>query len=516
MKKLNAKDLKLLFGLKHHSVDCDKFDIEDFRDIKDCSSKLLRLEEEGKKELESFPELMQDVYNGLYKQYPHLVKDWEIHKSKIFNRAIMKMVMESRRYKELHALSSMDQVSSAMGVEAFSEDLMEIIKEEKEKIQQAQDIADEAEKLAQALQAQQGDEDDEEGDGEKTEGGGPPEMTLEEAKQRLEDMIEDFEKNMSEDKQLQQKLNSSLEKVRNETVETSNMISQWGMGEDPEFSKKPYREKMELMNKLRNSNKLRKIAELVGRMQSLALTTQNQKVQRGFEEVYDVVLGNDVSRLLPQELMKLMMPEREQEFFKDFGEGRCLQYALKGKEKQARGAIVCAIDESGSMSGEPEIWAKSVAMALYAIAAKQKRNFFVIHFSGERNPKSLKVHEFPKTDPVNIEKMVEMAEYFIGGGTDFETPLTRARMCIEEEESYHKADVVFITDGECAVRDSWLKDFKAWKSKKAVSVYSILIDAYYNSDGSLKEFSDNVHNLKSLKTNNSSDEPILLDIFQNI
>lgn len=519
MKKLNAKDFKILIGTKQYSVDCDKWDIEDFSDIKDCSSKLLQLEEAGKKDLESFPELMQDVYNSIFKQFPHLVKDWEIHKSKIFNRAIMKIAMENRKLKEIRALSSSDPLASAMGVEVFSSELMNIIQEEKEKIKLAEEAAEAAEALEQALkEAQAAQEDgDEEGDddGKKAKGKGTPEMKLQEAKKFLEDKMKEFEEAMS-DKKLEQKMSSALEKTRNQTMETSELIAQWGIGNDPEVSKAPYREKMELMNKLQNSNKLRKVAELVGRMQALALTCQNQKVRRGFEEVFDVELGNDVGRLLPSELQKMVTPQREMEFFKDFAEGRCLQYALKGKEKQARGAIVCAIDESGSMSGEPDIWAKSVALSLYAIAQKQKRNFFVIHFSGHQNPKNMPVHSFPKGDPVNIKKMVSMAEHFIGGGTDFESPLTRAQMCIEEEENYHKADIVFITDGECAVRDDWLKKFKAWKAKKAVSVYSIVIDSYYNSSSTLKEFSDGVHNLKSLKTGKGNDEPILLDIFTNI
>lgn len=43
------------------------------------------------------------------------------------------------------------------------------------------------------------------------------------------------------------------------------------------------------------------------------------------------------------------------------------------------------------------------------------------------------------------------AETFLGGGTNFQMPLDEA-LRLMEENGFENADVVFITDGECACR----------------------------------------------------------------
>ena len=73
------------------------------------------------------------------------------------------------------------------------------------------------------------------------------------------------------------------------------------------------------------------------------------------------------------------------------------------------------MDESYSMDGQPEIWAKAVAMGLLEIAIAQKRDFAAIHFSGDSNPNNLHVDYFYKEQPYNIEKILAFCEYFDGG-----------------------------------------------------------------------------------------------------
>jgi uncharacterized protein with von Willebrand factor type A (vWA) domain len=519
MRKLSVEEERLLFGQDEYTINCDKWDVEDFSDVKSCSSDLLQLEESGKEVLETFPELMQDVYNDIYKAAPKLREDWEVKKEMLFNRAIMEQVHDHRRIKEIRTISTLDPMASSVGVHAFSGELMEILEEEKEKQKQFEDLMQAAQEYQDALEGDQEGEgaaqgkDGEDEDGEGVPGQSPENLTLQEAKKRLEDAHKDF-KNSFKTPEFQGKLGQALTRIKHQVIETNNMLQTWGLSGDDGFTKLGHREKMEWMEKLRHSNKLKKIAELAGRMTALAMSQQNQKVKRGSEEVYDVEMGNDLSRILPTELMKLQDLDREIEFLMNYQERRCLQYALKGKEKKARGPIVCCIDESGSMGGDSEIWSKGVALALYHIAARQKRSFFVIHFDHTDNPASLPVHAFPKNAAPNMMNMVEMAEMFMNGGTNFEAPLTRARQCIDDDGEYHKADIVFITDGECAVRDSWLKEFNKWKKEKGISLFSVLIDAGYNSDSSLKEFSSSIFKLSALT--GSSSEEIVMDIFAKV
>jgi uncharacterized protein with von Willebrand factor type A (vWA) domain len=92
---------------------------------------------------------------------------------------------------------------------------------------------------------------------------------------------------------------------------------------------------------------------------------------------------------------------------------------------------------------------------------------------------------------------LDLAEYFPGGGTDFQTPLDSALECLEQSR-FKKGDIVFITDGECQVSPEWADQFRQQKEKLGFSLFSILIDVGSSSLGTLKEFSDRITTIKQL------------------
>ena len=94
--------------------------------------------------------------------------------------------------------------------------------------------------------------------------------------------------------------------------------------------------------------------------------------------------------------------------------------------------------------------------------------------------------------------MIDLAEYFEGGGTNFETPLSAAQQKISTSNEYKKADIVMITDGESVVTDEWLKSFMLWKKDNDIKVYSVLVDLGYNFRSTLDEFSDKVHKVSRI------------------
>ena len=104
---------------------------------------------------------------------------------------------------------------------------------------------------------------------------------------------------------------------------------------------------------------------------------------------------------------------------------------------------------------------------------------------------------------------MDLAEYFPGGGTDFQKPLDAALECLQKSR-YKKGDVIFITDGECQVSADWSEHFRAEKEKLAFSLFSILIDVGPNSLGTVKEFSDRITTIKQLTTEGVRD--LFLDL----
>lgn len=260
--------------------------------------------------------------------------------------------------------------------------------------------------------------------------------------------------------------------------------------------------KREMANKLATNYKLQQIAKLAGRLRRIAAEKQRSKAEDACSEIKDIVQGDSIDRLLPSELLGLVEPELETMFYSKLLEKQLLQYELAGKEKAGQGPIIVCIDESGSMRGDRDVWAKAVALAMLDIARKQKRSFAVIHF-GSR---------VERVDIINknaeVENLVEMIDYFSGGGTNFEATLNQACDLIENE-GMKKADVVFITDGACEVSDLALAMFADTKRELEFSLYSIAIRCLNTS--TLDQISDKVFHLQDL-LDSSEVENILFSI----
>ena len=499
-----------------YSVKHDKFDLEAFEKTLSQSNTLDKNKAEGKKEYQQFPELLQDTFSALFKYNPELLKDYMIKPEFLLNREIMKQVFEAPKYKELRALTKLDEVNSTVGTEILSDELKEFVKQLKEQQQALQDLMDAMEKEAKA-QAQAGKEGE---DDENSEGGGEVEakerLTLEEAKKRLEEARKNFQESV-EKKEFQQDIHGLVNQAQNITQETNDFIEAWGLGTDENYSKRSYKEKMDLLHKLRNSPKLRQIAKLAGRYKKIAMQRQHQKIKKGTNEIYSIKQGKDLGKVLPSELMKLSDPVTEVLFYKDYVEGKTLQYETRSKAKQVKGPIVIAMDESYSMDGTPEIWAKAVGMGLLEIAIAQKRDFAAIHFSGGTDPKKLHVDYFYKEQPYNIEKILAFCEYFDGGGTFFEAPLERAKLLISEHQKFTTADIVFVTDGEAPIGDKFRDKFNEWVKDNKISVYSILINqGGYSSTASLKEFTKKENIFKLSDLSQDDQDGLAITIFDSI
>jgi uncharacterized protein with von Willebrand factor type A (vWA) domain len=93
---------------------------------------------------------------------------------------------------------------------------------------------------------------------------------------------------------------------------------------------------------------------------------------------------------------------------------------------------------------------------------------------------------------LGAKDLLEIAESRSGGGTDFERPLRRAVEMIERD-GLKKADIAFITDGDCAVSGEFLQWLAGKKKTLEFSVVGIMCDSGDRvSDATLKQFCDRV------------------------
>ena len=474
-----------------NSVKNDPFDIRHFERIRKSNPRILNTFEEGVEKYPQFEELQQDVFSSLYKYVPELVDSGRMELAWQLNRQVMESVMDSPKYKELRVLTRLDQLNATIGTEVLGEQVKDLV----------HDLQQEFEKQVQALQEAQEDlakaEKDAENSEEDEEGKAKQALDLDTAKKVLEDAMNKVQNQIN--KKQSREVGRALDNALSQTRQTSDLICNWGLDQDPQYQRLGHAEKIKLVNRLRNSEKLKKLALMAGRYKRLASIARHNKIKSGNNELYDTTLGDELSKILPNEQLKLVNPELELLFKKDYLDRQLQQYEYQGKTKQHKGPIVCCIDGSGSMAGSSEIWAKAVAISLLDIARSQNRNFFVIHFDSNWDTANLHTNSFPKNAPYNVAQVVDMAEYFPGGGTLFEPPLSLARQKIEEDVGYHKADIVFITDGCSTVRDTWLKEYLEWKALRAINIYSVLIDSSYNTDVAIQEFSDQIIMLDDLE-----------------
>ena len=505
MRNLNPKTVNLLENLRRgekYSINYDPFDLENFGKLKASTKELLEISDLGSKDYEPFPELMQDTYDALFKNNPDVTEEWKMRTDFLLNRGIMMKLVESARYKELRAMTQHDEVTSALGTEVMAKELIEWLKQAKEQVEAQQELA---KAVAGVLSA---------GTGDGTEAEANPLLTLEEAMRLYEEAKEKFDGTI-QDKAFSQGLERLTSRVKDTVQETSEMITNWGLDRTSTFTNLPVNEKLGLVERLLANDHLKEIARLAGRYRMMAMQVRRDKVKKGITENHSIIPGSDLSRVIPSELMKMKHPSTRKAFMSDFIEGKLLTYEIRGKDKKQKGPIIICIDESGSMTGLPDIWAKSVALALFEIARAQKRDFFVIHFSSQTSVDKLHTNEFLKDKPFDIEQMIDMAGYFEGGGTTFEPPLDLARQKIGDGKSWSKADIIFVTDGESAVAEEWYQDFNKWRKENKVKVYSILIDSGPNTSVVLKLFSDQVEKLSNLKTGMSKDI-LAVNIFGSI
>ena len=170
-----------------------------------------------------------------------------------------------------------------------------------------------------------------------------------------------------------------------------------------------------------------------------------------------------------------------------------MQYQLRGREKEGCGPLIVCIDESGTMSGNRDVWAKAVAIALLHVAQKQKRKFCMIHYDANVT----RIDKFEgKTHPLEI---IDAISHYTGGGTEFEEPLNVAFQMISggRDTGYKKADIVFITDGQARVSDKFLEVFNMGKKLTNFQVIGIVIDE--RDDAVVRSFSDKIVHVRGGK-----------------
>ncbi len=244
------------------------------------------------------------------------------------------------------------------------------------------------------------------------------------------------------------------------------------------------------MREVVRNPRLRMIALLFGRYRRLGLRERTLPAMRASQEVVDFIQGGDVARALAGELSSFAMEEREDLFYAKVVTHSLLIYELWRREEEPRAVYLC-IDNSGSMAGEKEVWAKASALALAHLALAEDRPVEVVLFGDAADP--LRVVAMHPTDDAStrLEKLLDVASYFLGGGTDFVKPLSHVLDTLEA--GHHTgSDLLFVSDGLCPIPEDFVRRFREAKARHDLRMTAVLIG---EEPFALSEISDTVHRL---------------------
>lgn len=230
-----------------------------------------------------------------------------------------------------------------------------------------------------------------------------------------------------------------------------------------------------------NNPTLVAVAQLYGKMDQHMRFERAKRVVGGQDEIVDITLGDDMRRVVNSELGLLGDPDTEDLFYAEYVAAELPIYSMVGEEHAGRGPIVLVCDESGSMGGERNVWAKAVALCLLNIARREKRDFAYVGFSGSGwNNDRRDVHSFlfPAKRPLDAQQIVDMAAHFYGGGTEYMLGLTEGVKVMDNAPDFKKADMVVVGDGDASygANDERLRSHL---EQKGVRIHGIGIGGHF-------------------------------------
>ncbi len=250
----------------------------------------------------------------------------------------------------------------------------------------------------------------------------------------------------------------------------------------------------ELLKTVRKSPILKDISKYLGRFREIFAQGKKNGYAYGRGEKYALELGRDLSRAITSEMSMLATEQTAPLFLQKYQRGQIKQYQRREPIYKGAGDIICCLDESGSTRGDAQAWGKAVAMTLLEIANDGGRKFALIHFSGSG---SFLTHIFLPTAYTSEQKL-QAAECFLDGGTDYQTPLQEA-MRLMTNEGFEQADIVFLTDGECALPKAFVEHLHQEQAQRQFKVTGILLDKGQGGmDFSLKPFCQNIYRTSEL------------------
>ena len=220
---------------------------------------------------------------------------------------------------------------------------------------------------------------------------------------------------------------------------------------------------------INNNESISELAKLLGRQSVSSREVEQEMIDRTVArsvfhpqpassgEVVGIEFSGDINRVVPSEMGRLEDPDTEMLFYSNLIEKKLLSYSYltqesylnsetlampTEKEKQDLcGPIIACVDTSGSMSGVPEITAKTLLLAIAKEAITTKRKCYIISFS--REIETLDISDFKGGNA--LQTLIAFLNRSFNGGTDAYPALCEAVRILQKSE-YKNSDVIMVSD----------------------------------------------------------------------
>jgi uncharacterized protein with von Willebrand factor type A (vWA) domain len=494
----------------------DRYDRRTWAEIVAGAPSIKELLDAGEEAIPHFDALMQDLFVGLYKMNVAWNPQDAVRRAAAFNRTVLAEMIPSPAFQALRQRTELEEDKAAIAAivlgqqalegivsgklinEGERRDLQELARQEEDLAARAAAV-ETAQEIVDQKNAEQGEEGEDDPSAKKkaAEMAEAAERAAKVSEARLNQKARYFENDLkgrdqSELKRMQLKTAELASEIDRAAEDSHDFSREFGQG-----GKMNAGARLELGRQLARNKKLGELARMVGRFKQDARAVRRHTLDRGVAEAYDIELGSDFGRLIPSELLAMHHPALKRDFYRRILDGGVLQYRLREDEQKGKGPMVVCIDVSSSMAGDKEMWAKAVGLTLMDIARRGRRLFRAVLFSsGDQTLKTIDLNRERRYQP-DLNKVVEMAEYFPGGGTDFERPIDAAVELLAEKK-LKRGDIVMITDGECQVSPEWLARLKEHKRELDFKIFGVLVDVGSAETSTLAQFADKITSVKKL------------------
>lgn len=492
---------KTVSGQTDRVLRSTKLESSIYHDLRCDDACMDEIEQSAGEKLKSFPALSQDVFQSFYSLMPRRNDEESLSvAARKFNVPILEHITQSEEYPTLKEVCEGRELPA---YEAATEFVARASGELDDLLSQLSGKPGAMSTLEKLEQAEEKAEEELSGLLEQLERSGQDNPTLTEAVIKAANEVQSKHRQVEavgklvDASRMQNKasVNSIVQKAvaaaAEKAEEVQSIIGAWS--DDPaDLKRTPANEA--ILARVRQSNTLRDISKYLGRFREIFAQCKRNGFAYGRGEKYSLELGNDLSCALTSELAMLATPQTQPLFLRKYQRRQIKQYRRREPIYKGAGDIICCLDESGSTSGELASWGKAVALALLEIAETGGRKFALVHFSG---PGSFKTDVF-LSGQYAMEDKLRAAETFLDGGTNFRTPLDEALRLIQED-GFENADIVFITDGECELSESYIEELQTAQVERHFTVTGVLLDrGDAGMDFSLKPFCQNIYRTSDL------------------